>query len=338
MGLSNIKKIGALGVLFCSLILVSCGENKINIDKVEGVKLNRGSITENQKGIYSNYNFQSGKYNKIEGEDIVGIYDYESGNYISEEDGKYVGFYNGKNVMLEGVGQNDIKLNLSPKGEYVSYFTKDSDDIFIAKVRSLEDGKEVNFRPKVIFSWRDMDWLDDKTLIYYGTSDDGIYGVYIYNLENGKEELIYELKGGLIQFIKSTEDGAVFLQETIDDKKSLKVIDKNSKEVSIINEDIVEISDILKSGDEYYVLGKKINSGYAIFKLKNNTATRITYDYPQSINSEKGLSIDEEGNILFIGADKELDKSRVYKCSKDGSVGRVSEEGKDFTFINRSIR
>ena len=75
------------GIVFSSLILISCGIHEGV--KIDGVKLNKGAIIENDDGSYKNYNLKDGKYNKIDSEETIRLYDNIDGNYVSEKGGKY---------------------------------------------------------------------------------------------------------------------------------------------------------------------------------------------------------------------------------------------------------
>ena len=337
MNFRGIKRIGAVGLLFCSLFFISCGSKEDSIEKIEGIKINSGSITKNEGDTFSNYNLQEGKYVKVENKDTVGLYDSKSNNYIFRREGKYFSFYEGKEKELDQLSNNDTSMMLSPGGKYLSFFRQNDEGIYIPNVILTESGEGVKFESKVGFSWRDLLWLDEKTLMYYGVSDDRINGIFTYDIETGREELFYKLDGG-VQFIKAINDGVIFLQETIDDKRVLKEINISTKEVKEISSDIIEMTDIIKKGDCYYLLGKKINSAYSVFKLEGSSIKRLVYDFPASIKVEKGLSLDEQGNILFIGIEKNTEGVRVYKYSEDGSVSRFSEEGKEYSFINNMYR
>ena len=89
------------GIVFSSLLLISCGNHEE--DKIDGVKLNKGAIIQNDDGSYKNYNLQDGKYNKIESEETIRLYDNIDGNYVSEKNGKYFCFYNGKIKELDSI-------------------------------------------------------------------------------------------------------------------------------------------------------------------------------------------------------------------------------------------
>ena len=333
MKVGYINRACAIGLLFCSLFFVSCGKKDESLEKVEGIKVNIGSVTKFESNTFSNYNLNDDKYIKIDNNDTIGLYDFKSDNYIFSRDSKYFSFYNGIEKELTNLNKSDINMMLSPGGKYLSFFSQDDDGIYIPKVISTSTGEKVKFESKVGFSWRDMIWLDEKTLIYYGVSDDRINGIFTYNIENGEEKLFYKLDGG-VQFMKIVNEDVVFLQETIENKKILKEINISTNEVKEISRDIIEINDIIKQDDDYYFLGKTKNSVYSLYKLENGKIKRLVYDFPISINVEKGLGVDIEGNVLFIGLEKNNDDFRVYKYTKDGSVSRFSDPGKGYSFIN----
>ena len=47
MKISRSKRIGVIGILFCSLFLMSCSKPSDDVEMVEGIKLNKGAIVEN---------------------------------------------------------------------------------------------------------------------------------------------------------------------------------------------------------------------------------------------------------------------------------------------------
>lgn len=337
MKLNRLKFGGMICVLFCSLFFISCNNKEKPTEVVEGVKVNKGSIIEIVQGDYYNYNLIDGSYKTIQGDERIGLYDYLSGNYIFQEEGKYIAFYNGKKVVLENVSFSDSSLNISPGGEYLSFFRRDDDGIYNPVIITLKDGKEQKFDTQVGFSWRDMDWLDDENLVYYGVSEDKINGIFTYNIKTSKEELLFELEG-VVQFIKSVDSGVIILQDTIDSERILKEIGKENGKETIITDEFIEVDDIIKEGNSYYVLGRKVDSNKSLFKIESGNLTRMVFDFPEAINGSKGLSVDEKGNILFAGIEDSNGVLRVYKCSSDGTISKVSEKVKDFIFLGRHVR
>ena len=57
MKFSKLKKVGAICLVTCVVFMISCGKNGEQSKKVDGVKLNKGSVIQNIDGNYINLNF-----------------------------------------------------------------------------------------------------------------------------------------------------------------------------------------------------------------------------------------------------------------------------------------
>lgn len=173
-------KYRALVVVLCSLFLMSCESNVEK--KVDGVKLEKGAIIQNEGGTYSNYNLHEGKFNKVENDELISLYDSTSGNYITQKDGKYSSFYLGNIKELKDVNLKDIDLKLSPNGNYLSYF-RNEDGVLNLKIISLKEGTSVEIKSNVAISDTYLDWIDEDNIVYYGISDDRVNGIFKYNVK-----------------------------------------------------------------------------------------------------------------------------------------------------------
>ena len=60
---------------------------------------------------------------------------------------------------------------------------------------------------------------------------------------------------------------------------------------------------------------------------------RLVFDFPSVLYAEKGLSVNESNEILFVGSSSNEKKEHVYKYS-DGSVALVSNDITNCNFIN----
>jgi len=318
------------GVVFSSFLLISCGSHEEY--KIDGVKLNKGAIIQNDDESYKNYDLQDGKYNKIENEETIRLYDNIDGNYVSEKNGKYFCFYDGQIKELNNIKSTDSNLKLSPNGEFISYFSND-DVVSLIKIIDLKTNTTVELNYKVPISGKNLDWIDASHVGYYGVSEDDINGIFIYDVMNKSEKLFYQLDGGIIQFIKTVDTGIIFVQQALDDKRLIKIIDKNGNDEGIISQDLFIVKDIVYNGEDYYVLGKTSNNIPSIYKLKDGKTKRMIFDYPFELNLDKGLSVDEEGNILFIGKSKTSGSEEVYTLKKDGLIKQVKSGSKEYNFV-----
>lgn len=326
------NKFLSFSVVMCSLLFVSC-EGNVE-EKVQGIGLDRGAVIQNDSGQLSNFNLLNGSYSKVESDKVVGIYNSESGNYISTKDGEYLYYYNGVEKKLEDIDLEATNLKLSKKGNYLSYFTKE-DGIFELKLRSLKDNSEVQFESKVYISSTYMDWLDDENIVYYGISEEQVNGIFIYNLEEKKESLFYKLDNGIIQYLNAMDTGVICIQETVDNERILRIIDNEGINSEVLSKEIMQIKDIEQIGDDYYFLGKVNGEPESIYRISNNKIKRMVFDFPALIDVEKGLSKDAEDNILFIGkSTKNSSEEEVYKISPKGSISKVKDSAKEYSFVN----
>lgn len=318
--------------IICSLLFVSC-ESKVE-EKVEGIKLDTGAIIQNDSGELANFNLLDGSYRKLDNSEIVGVYNSKSGNYISMKDGGYYYFYDGTEKELEDVDASSVNLKLSKSGDYISYFVNDN-GILELKLKSLKDNSNIEFNSNVYISSTLMDWIDDENIVYYGISKDKVNGIFIYNVKTKEEKVFYKLGNGIIQFIKTIDDGVLCIQETVDGNKLLKIVSKDGSSEKIISKNISQIVDIKMKGNDYYFVGKVSGEAESIYKLSNNQVKRLVFNFPQVIDFNKGISMDSEGNILFIGkSKKDINGEEIYKINDKGTISKIKDTAKEYTFVN----
>lgn len=330
MKINKRAKYKVLNVVFCSLFLMSCGSEKE--DAVSStIDLNKGAIVELKEGLYENYNLQDGEYNKVDSDKSIRLYDKESGNYIGEKDNKLVYSYNGKLNELNNYDSSDSNLKLAPKGKYISYFSN-GEGLKLHLV-DLKENEEIEFNSKVLISGTFLDWLDEENVVYYGVSEDGLNGIFQYNVKSKEEKLFYKIDGGFIHFIKNVESGVICIQETINNEKIVRLLDKDGNDKEILSESLSNAYDVIYDGKVYYFLGKANNNVVSIYRLENKTLKRLVYDFPKNIDVNKGLSLDEENNVLFIGSNLDNNKEEIYKIEKDDSVNLIKSDSTDYSFV-----
>ena len=109
------------------------------------------------------------------------------------------------------------------------------------------------------------------------------------------------------------------------------IINADGKIIEEIN-NVEEVNDIQYTKDGLFILGKFKDNNYSIYKYQNGNLKRIVYDFPKIINLEKGLSKDENDNILFIGND-ELNNEKVYMYDNE-SITLLSITDGNYFFID----
>lgn len=328
------KCLSSLAFIVLPLLMFGCSSEKTKVNPpnvAEEIKLNSGAVLKSEEGIYKVYNYENGKYEKSKTNNVILAYDKNSSNYISIEDSKPYIVNGGRKFEIKDKGYSDLKL--SKDGKYISYFI-DNNGLKL-KIFDSNENKEIEMKSDVSISGTLYDWYDVNTLVYYGVSNDGVNGLFTYDIKENKEELLYKIKEGYLAFIKGTVDNVVFLQLTLENKKELIMIDKKTKDVKLLTDNIEELSDIIIDKEKIYFTGKIFGNTDSLYELINNKAKRLVYDFPAQVKIKKGLTIDENGNILFVGSNNvSSDKEQVYTYAQDGSISAISKESVDFVFLN----
>ncbi|MCE5221426.1 MAG: hypothetical protein LLF98_09240 [Clostridium sp.] len=326
------KCLSILAFIVLPLFTLGCSSQKEKVPNVaEDIKLNSGAVLKNEEGIYKLYNYQNDQYEQMKGNNIICAYDKSSSSYISIEEGKSYVVRNGYKFEIKDLGYSDLKL--SKDAGYISYFIEDNG--LKLKVFDTNGNKEIEMKSNVSISGNLYDWYDVNTLVYYGVSNDGLNGLFTYNIKENKEELLYKIEGGYLAFIKGTLDNVVFLQLTLENKKELVMIDKKTKDVKLLTDKIEELSDIIINKEKIYFTGKISDNISSLYELKNNKAKRLVYDFPTVVKTKKGLKIDENGNVLFIGCNSgNTNEEQIYTYTQDGSISAVSKDSVDYRFLD----
>jgi hypothetical protein len=330
--LTKRKSCSILVFIVLALFMSGCSAEKVVEPNVtEDIKLNSGAVLKSEDGSYKLYNYTDGKYEKIQNSDSILAYDKNSSSYISVEQGRAYGVSNGNRVQIKDLGYSELKL--SRDGLYISYFIEDNG--YKLKILDIAKNKEIKIKSNVSISGTLYDWYDANTLVYYGVSNDGVNGLFTYNIKENKEELLYKIEEGYLAYIKGTLDNVVFLQLTLENNKKLVMIDKKTKDVKLLTDNIEELSDIIINKEKIYFTGKISNDVSSMYELNNNKIKRLVFDFPTLVRTEKGLRVDENGNILFIGSSgNNSNQQQIYTYTEDGSISSVSKNSVDFEFLD----
>ena len=326
------KFVCAVAFSVFSLFFLGCGseEQLSNPNIPENVELNSGAVLKSENGEYNLYDY-SDKYIKSETNKLVLTYDKSSSSYVYRDKNDIFAVHDNKEYKIND--SDFVKIKLSPGGDYISYFINDNG--MKLKVVNLKDDKDMEIESHVSISGTIYDWYDNRSLVYYGISDQGINGIFVYNIEENKEELLYKLKEGYLAYLKGSIDNILFLQLDFNNERQLILLNKDTKEIEILNDNIKEIKDVISQDDGIYFLGKVKDNVESLYKISNDTTKRVVYDFPLVIDGEKGIQTDEDGNILFIGSNNRSgNKEQIYKYSKDGSISSISDEATDYAFVD----
>lgn len=328
-------------ILFISMIavsIISCEDKKeVNEDKnieTEVIELNDGSICTEDNGEYINYTYNNERYSEAEGEQIIAVYDTASGNYLGQKDREYIVRYKDKEKEVHSIETYDSYFNLSPGGEYLSFFrNEESCNLYIM---SIKDDKLLKLNISVMISGKYVDWLDDNTIVYYGIREaDKKNGIFTYNIKEKKEKLLVEFDEGFVEFIKVLNDKIIYSKSSYEGEKTLVSIDKNGENSQELTSEIMKVYDIVDgNNDDYYILGSFKNTDYALYYLKDSIHKRLTYSFPSYVDVKKGLSKGDDGNILFIGSNNNKFQS-VYKCNNEGAISLILDGTGEVYFVRR---
>lgn len=332
MKLVKRKCLSILAFIVLPLLILGCSPEKEKTPNVtEEIKLNAGAVLKSEEGSYKLYNYKNGKYEQTKKDNIILAYDKSSSSYIASEDNKPYVMSNGCKFEIKDLGYSELKL--SKDAGYISYFTEDNG--LKLKVFDITGNKEIEIKSNVSISGTLYDWYDDNTLVYYGVSNDSVNGLFTYNIKENKEELLYKIDEGYLAFIKGTIDNVVFLQLSLENNKELIMIDKKTKDVKLLTDNIEEISDIIINKEKIYFTGKISDNISSVYELTNNKAKRLVFDFPAVVKTKKGLEIDENGSVLFIGSNSgNANEEQIYTYTQDGSISVVSKNSIDYVFLD----
>ncbi len=324
------KKMSILVFIVLPLLMLGCSsKNDESISVAEELQINQGAILKYEEGKYNLYDYKKDEYELYEPNKAVVAYDKSSSNYIYSEDKKYYIVHNGEKNEVKDKEFTDIKI--SPNGKYISYFIEDEG--LHLKVFETGKNKEMKIDSKVSISGVLYDWYDENIILYYGVSNDGVNGIFTYDLNNNKEDLIYKIDEGFLGFMKSSKENIIFLQIDFDNNKELMILNKSNNEVVLLTDKVELLQDIVIKNNEIYFVGKAYNDKESLYRINENKVQRLVFDFPSMVEADKGLSVDENGEILFIGKDDSSKNKAVYSCSEDKTISLVSDKASDYNFI-----
>lgn len=316
-----------LSSLFLLLIItmVGCEKEEIIKEEINRLELFNGAIAIENSNEYTIYNKINDSYEKADTNYVISSYNLNNKSFIFNEDGKMKVNYNGKEIDIDA-DKNIISPKLSIMGEYLLYFIKD--EYLQLKIKNLAKDEYVNFKSNVMISGDLVEWLSEDSLIYYGIDNNKNNGIFIYDFIEEKEKLLYKLDNGFLEYMRVFDNLIIFTQSNFSKEKSIKIISKNGEIIEEIN-DVKDVNDIEYTKDGLFILGKFKDNNYSIYQYKDGNLKRLVYDFPKVINLEKGLSIDKDGNILFVG-NNEINKEKIYMYSNESIVALDTVEGNYF--------
>lgn len=306
------------------------GCKKESVEEISKISLNKGAFVDESTS-YETFNFSSeNTYEEIDTEGkVITNFNMESNTYTFYKDNSFYVNYNSKDIKIE---HNKIaSLKISPEGDYVFYFI--NDEYLEPAVMDLKNEKEILLDNKAVISGQFIDWITDTKLAYYGVNtEEKTTGIFTYDVKTKNEDNIYKISNGYVKFLKHIDDGLALVEEHYGEDTVLNIVSVNG-DITEISREVIDINDIESVNDKLYLLGKVKNNNYSIYEFDNGVIKRLVFDFPSVLYAEKGLSVNEAGEILFVGNVSNEKKEHVYKYS-DGSVALVSNYITNCNFIN----
>ena len=313
------------------MFFLGCRKNVVEeVEKTTKITLNKGAFVDESTD-YKTFNLNSdNKYEQIDiGNEVINNFNIKSNTYTYYKDGSFYIKYNSKDIKINH--DKIIDLKISPKGNYVFYFIQE--EYLKPVVMDLKNEKEIILNNKVVISGQFIDWITDERLAYYGVNtDEKSTGIFTYDVHNNEEDILYKINKGYVKFLKHIDNGLVIAEQHYDGQSILNMIDINGT-IREISTEVIDINDIESVGDKIYLLGRVKNNNFSIYQISNGEVKRLIFDFPNILYAQKGLSINEFGEVLFVGGTSNSNTENLYKYS-DGNVMLVHENIKNCNFIN----
>lgn len=315
-------------LMITTIFFLGC--KKENVEEISKINLNKGAFVDESTS-YETFNFNSeNTYEEIDTEGkVITNFNTESNTYTFYKDNSFYVNYNSKDIKIE---HNKIaSLKVSPEGNYVFYFI--NDEYLEPAVMDLKNEKEILLDNKAVISGQFIDWITDTKLAYYGVNtEEKTTGIFTYDIKTENEDNLYKISNGYVKFLKHIDDGLALVEEHYGEDTVLNIINVNG-DVTEISREVIDINDIESINNKLYLLGRVKNNNYSIYEIDNGVVKRLLFDFPSVLYAEKGLSVNEAGEILFVGSVSNGQPEHVYKYS-DGAVVLVSDDITNCNFID----
>ena len=315
-------------LMIIAIFFLGC--KKESVEEISKIRLNKGAFVDESTS-YETFNFNSeNTYEEIDTKGkVITNFNKKSNTYTFYKDNSFYVNYNSKDIKIEH--SKIASLKISQEGNYVFYFI--NDEYLEPAVMDLENEKEILLDNKAIISGQFIDWITDTKLAYYGANtEEKATGIFIYDIKTKNEENLYKISNGYVKFLKHIDYGLALVEEHYGEDTVLNIVSVNG-DITEISREVIDVNDIESINNKLYLLGKIKNNNYSIYELDNGVIKRLLFDFPNVLYAEKGLSVNEAGEILFVGSSSNEKSEHVYKYS-DGSVVLVSNDITNCNFIN----
>ena len=335
MSISN-TKFAVYKLLFITFLLIITGCTNNSIDETTNTKnslinlLSNGAVLKSEDGNYNLYNYENGVFTKVASNNIITSFNKKNSVYVEYEDNNNYIVWNNKKIKVKDDNYEGLKL--SPDGKYLSYFIDDNG--LKLKIYDILNNKYVQINSKTLISGTLYDWYNDDEIIYYGINSSKINGLFTYNLKDKKEKNIYEIDDGFVTFLKCTKGNIVFLKIDNENNKKFLALNKNSLAVNCTSDEIENIYDVAEDNLNFYLTGSAYGNAESLYLLNSSQLKRLVFDFPSLVICEKGLRIDNNKNILFIGCDDFCGEEKIYRYNIDGSIELIGDESVEYRFVD----
>lgn len=235
--------------------------------------------------------------------------------------------YNNDKMMILDSFYSASDLKLNPAGDKLIYRSFKEDSFESAeglKIFDIKSREYLKFDTKVLVSGNVYCWLDDNNIIYYGSTEETLDTgrIYKYNFEKNSEEVYIDNIEGFCSYMVTAGEGLVYLKES---EKGPELIFFYKGKNTILSENVASIYTARfnsKTNEVFFAGNEKGLEDPALYKIaiNNKGATRLTYDFPKTLEKPSNLCLDKAGNVYFTGM------QGVYMYNiQDKSVNLVSK-------------
>ena len=323
-----IKLLVVIQIMVLGVMLISCEKDEKKDET--GILLKQGAFVD-EKDNYKTFNENDeGVYKEIDTNGkIINNYNLSSNTYTFFKDNSFYVNYNSEDIKINH--DKIANLKISPNGEYIFYFI--NDEYLIPAVMNLKQKKEILLENKALISGQFIDWITNEKLAFYGVdTDKKITGIFTYDISDNSEENLYKINNGFVKFLKHIKDGVALVEEHYEESTMLKIVNIDGT-ISEVSDEVIDVNDIEEVNGNIYLLGRVKNNNFSIYEINNDELKRLVFDFPNTLYVEKGLSVNDKGEILFVGGSGTSKNEHLYKYA-EGTVTLVDDSLKTCDFIN----
>lgn len=300
------------GLFATAIIFSACTRTDIEEEKLGKIDVFDNLVVDikDDKEIYSYISKDGIEKGQLESNGIVKTYSEKNDVVIFLEyhnDGKRINIRTKDDLKYIKIDDFISLLKLSSDGKYM--FLKEQKDEIISEYSIIDTQtlEKIVLDDEIFISGKIVDFLDEKQIVFYGVdSEKKISGLFTYNILTKKYELLREVDGRFVNYIKVLDSENIFLSAADDDEKYLGILNIKSGKINYVNADFKYIQDAVLEKDKVYFSGvENENMNLYMMDIKNKIVKRLTFDFPKNLGLDSYL-INEEGKIYFSDVDGRL--------------------------------